>query len=192
MKVKWQLIVGMLLFSFPLCPSCVLFATYTLCLKQVVNNIPRMVAKEFLYLICFKKDVKHLHRHFVFGFQMCSQPMGGSNTNFWISITQYPTFHDSHIWKRSCVTGSLFKESAVLLQWPKDKYHRSTCPRNCPQCSMVEFEESRCVRRLWVNRKQSTNLCYLAKLFLKGYRALHFLPVNWDHSHPWFTQKSCH
>jgi hypothetical protein len=21
---------------------------------------------------------------------------------------------------------------------------------------------------------------------------LHFLPVNWDHSHPWFTQKSCH
>jgi hypothetical protein len=51
----------------------------------------------------------------------------------------------------------------------------------------LSLKSLRCVRKLWVNRKHSTNLCYLAKLFLKGYRALHFLPVNWDHSHPSIT-----
>jgi hypothetical protein len=30
-----------------------------MCLKQVVNNVPRKVAKEFLYLTCFIKDVTH-------------------------------------------------------------------------------------------------------------------------------------
>jgi len=59
MKANWQLIVDLFLFSFPLCPSCVLCATCIMCLKQVVNNVPRKVTKEFLYLTCFIKDVTH-------------------------------------------------------------------------------------------------------------------------------------